>query len=88
MNIGANHGRCLKWAAFGLALGLGAVAHGQDPGAAAVAQPDWLTALGSSGLPAVLAWGFFQLGRTGVPVVVQIHREDRELLVKLVEKEK
>jgi hypothetical protein len=87
------HARCIGWGLFGAALGLGAVAHGQDPGAVAATDPlvQLFQLMGSGGLPPVLAVGFYMLGRTGIPVVVQLHEKDRallEALAKDAEKEK
>jgi hypothetical protein len=76
------HRRCLIWGAWGLALGVAAVAHAQDLPLEAGAPPaDLLTqVLSGGGLPVVLAWGFFQIGRTGIPVVIKLSDEDRRLL--------
>lgn len=85
------HGlRCLSWSGVAAVLGFAIVAHGQDPAQAAASAGDpavstLIDLVSGGGLPAVLAllawWARGALG-AGVPLVVQLHPDDRALLRK------
>jgi hypothetical protein len=84
------HARCLVTGCLGLVLGVAAVAHGQDapPPTVTTQAIDPLTGLlglmQAGGLPAVLAGLGWLLGRGGgVPVTIQLHGDDRELLKRI-----
>lgn len=73
-----NH-TCITWAAVGCLLGVSIVAYAQDP--VVPVEPSnalWVTELvGNGGLPAVLAWLGYQLGRSGgIPVRLTVRMEE------------
>jgi len=88
--MSARH-RCVQWALYGAVLGLACLgsAWAQDPAAGAgaataVADPtlDVLTRVGTSlGLPGVLAWIGWQLGRAGALTVrIELGPDSKEFV--------
>lgn len=85
------HLHCLSWSLVAALLGVAVVAYGQDPAATASAGDpivDTLVELvRGGGLPAVLAWlAWWARGAlgAGVPLVVQLHADDRALIRRLI----
>jgi hypothetical protein len=78
------HLRCLSWAACGVLAGCAAYA--QDPAASIPLDGGgaFLELVRAGGLPAVLGFIGWMLGRGGVPVTIQLSTVDRELIRRLV----
>lgn len=82
------HGKCIQWALYGVILGLACLgsAWAQDPAGpvAAATDPtlDVLTRVGTSlGLPGVLAWIGWQLGRAGALTVrIELGPDSKEFV--------
>jgi hypothetical protein len=86
---------CLRWAFIGATLGLAWTSWAQGTDGATLATEAgamddgtiWIEVLKGGGLPAILAFLGFMAGRGGgVPIVVQLHPDDRKLVTRIAKR--